>query len=158
MILKCEPIVRALRSLPKVTSRKTIVLSAKGKAFTQKTALQYSKLQHLVLICGRYEGIDQRIIDFYADEERRVGNSVFMGGEVAAFAMIESISRLCPNVLGNPDSLAVESFSADSHKKWEYCQYTRPQVFEGKKVPEILLGGHHSAIAKWRQKKGTRRN
>ncbi len=156
MIMKVEPLVAALRSIekPKENVRR-IVLSAKGKEFTQKMAKKWAKEEHLVLICGRYEGIDERVLDYYADEEVRIGNYVLMGGEVAAAVVIETVARLVPGVLGNPESLKDESFSSGTER--EYIQYTRPPTFEGHEVPEILLKGNHSEIAKWRKQKKKKR-
>lgn len=149
MILKPEPIVRALKKLKQVGERtRTVVLAAKGKKFSQSVAKRYSKLDHLILICGRYEGIDERIIEHYADEEVRIGDYVLMGGEVAAQVIFEATTRLMPGVLGNPESLACESFGAGAQK--EYAQYTRPAVFEGHEVPKVLRGGNHKEIMKWR--------
>jgi tRNA (guanine37-N1)-methyltransferase len=148
MLLKCEPIVRALSSLD--GPRHTVLLSAKGKKFDQVKAREFSKLPQLVLICGRYEGVDQRIADHYVDEEIRVGDFVMMGGELAALSIIEATARLIPGVLGNEDSPAEESFEGDADF-FEYPQYTRPRVFEGHEVPEVLLSGDHKKIQKWRE-------
>lgn len=150
MVLQCEPIVRALRSVQKKTEKtRVVVLSAKGKPFTQKKATAFKKYDHLILICGRYEGIDERVADFYADEELRVGDYVLMGGELAAGIVIESVARLLPGVLGNPSSISDESFS--EARRLEYDQYTRPPAFEGKAVPEVLLTGNHQKISAWRK-------
>lgn len=151
MVLKCEPIVRAIRSVPKLTNSRVIVLSAKGERFTQRTAECWSKLDQLILIAGRYEGIDERVSDFYADEEVSVGDAVLMGGEVAAGYIIESVVRLIPGVVGNANSLVEESFSSEWDREFE--QYTRPPVFEGHAVPEVLLNGNHKEINKWRKER-----
>lgn len=150
MILRCEPIVNALRSLQPLRKSRVILFSARGKKFTQKTAKRLLKYENLVFICGRYEGVDQRISDYYADEELRIGDYVLMGGELAGCVVTESVSRLIPGVLGNVDSLSEESFS--DHLRKEYPQYTRPPVFEGHKVPEVLLSGDHRHIEAWRKK------
>lgn len=152
MILRCEPIVRALRSL-KTSERETkkiVVLSAKAKRFTQSTARNYARFDHLILICGRYEGVDERIIEYYADEERRIGDYVLMGGELPAGVVVETVSRLVPGVLGNQNSLEEESFSPGQGR--EYAQYTRPREFEGCRVPEVLLSGDHQKIQRWRKR------
>ena len=146
MILKCEPIVKALKS---IDQGYRIVLSARGKRFTQEKSIELSKHKHLIFICGRYEGIDQRVADFYADEELSVGDAVLMGGEMAAGYMIEAITRHLPGVLGNEASLEDESFKNENEK--EYPQYTRPAEFEGHKVDPVLLSGNHEAVKKWRQ-------
>ncbi len=153
MVMKPEPIVRALQKIiPENERKKTrvIVLAAKGKSFTQATAEDWKKnYDHLVFICGRYEGIDERVKEFYADEEVRIGDYVLMGGEIAAAVILETVARLVPGVLGNPNSLEVESFGAT--KNLEYPQYTRPEEFDGHRVPEVLLNGNHAEISKWRQ-------
>jgi len=146
MVLRCEPIVKALRSLP--SSGTKILLSAKGKPFTQKTAHRFLGEENIVLICGRYEGVDQRIADHYVDEEIRVGDFVLMGGEIAALSIIEATSRLVPGVLGNEASPEEESFENDEGV--EYPQYTRPRTFEDHEVPEALLSGDHAKIKRWR--------
>jgi len=150
MVFKCEPVVRSLEKIdtPKLKTRK-ILLSAKGRRFTQASARRLSRYEHLIFICGRYEGVDERIAEHYVDEELRIGNYVLMGGELAACVMIEAISRLVPGVLGNQASLEEESFSLKNEK--EYKQYTRPRVFEGHVVPEVLVSGHHSKIKEWRK-------
>jgi len=150
MVMKPEPIVRALRSIKEVPKEKkrVVLLAAKGRKFSQAMARRYSKLDHLVLICGRYEGIDERVAENFVDEEIRIGDYVLMGGEVAAQVVIEAVSRLLPEVIGNPVSLEDESFGAGSEK--EYAHFTRPPDFEGYKVPEVLLKGNHKEILKWR--------
>ncbi|MBN8554699.1 MAG: tRNA (guanosine(37)-N1)-methyltransferase TrmD [Deltaproteobacteria bacterium] len=155
MILKPEPIARALQKIKSeagVDSKiRTIVLSAKGKKFNQEAAHRLAKYDQLVFICGRYEGIDERIAEFYADEEICIGDYVMMGGEVAAAVVIETVARLLPNVIGNPKSLEAESFSSEIGT--EYEQYTRPPVFEGHEVPAVLQNGNHKEIEKWRRKR-----
>jgi tRNA (guanine37-N1)-methyltransferase len=160
MVLKPEPIARALQKIKseaQVSSKiRTIVLSAKGKQFTQEVAHRLSKYDQLIFICGRYEGIDERIADFYADEEISIGNYVMMGGEVAAAAIIETVARLLPGVIGNPQSLEAESFSTDLDA--EYEQYTRPPVFEGHEVPAVLQSGNHREIEKWRAEQSRKKS
>jgi tRNA (guanine37-N1)-methyltransferase len=149
MVMRCEPIVRALQSVHlNDTKTRTIVLAAKGKKFNQAMANRWLNYDHLVLICGRYEGVDERIAEHYADEEVRIGDYVMMGGEMAAAVIVETVGRLVPGVVGNPESLVSESFS-QVHRK-EHAQYTRPPIFEGYSVPDVLLKGHHAEIAKWR--------
>lgn len=147
MVLKIEPLVRALRAIA-TPAQKVLVMSAKGTTFSQQKAVAYSKEEHLIVVCGRYEGIDQRFIDYYADEEIRVGDAVTMGGEAAALAIIEAVARLIPGVLGNAASLTVETNTAEGIE--EYPQYTRPPDFEGHQVPEVLQNGDHKKIAEWR--------
>lgn len=161
MVLKVEPIYKAVKSLNKnkpVRSGKTriILLSAKGKTFDQKKAAQLSKYEQIILICGRYEGVDERVAKHVADEEISIGNYVLFGGEIAAMVLIETISRLIPKVVAKEESVKNESFSDKEAKTKEYPQYTRPEIFEvgGKKlrVPPILISGNHKKIAEWREK------
>lgn len=159
MLMKIEPLYQALKDINKKSKvepkkRKIILLSASGKTWNQKMARQYSKLEEIVFICGRYEGVDARIKKFI-DEEISIGDYVLTGGELPAMIMIDSITRLLPGVLGNRASIEEES-----HTKMdilEYPQYTRPATFEadGKKyqVPKVLLEGHHAKIKEWREKK-----
>ncbi|MBN2443500.1 MAG: tRNA (guanosine(37)-N1)-methyltransferase TrmD [Spirochaetales bacterium] len=148
MILKPEPLSLALDSL-KPEGKKTIYLSPSGKLLKQAHAEELSKEKEIILICGRYEGIDQRIIDHYVDEEISLGDYVLGSGEVAAMVIIDAISRLLPGVISS-DSLNQESFIENL---LEYPHYTRPQIFLDRAVPDILLSGHHAHIEKWRLKK-----
>lgn len=157
MIMKVEPIYKALQSLKKKKGnkkRKVILLSAKGKTWDQKTAKKYSKLDEIILICGRYEGVDERIKNFI-DEEISIGNYVLTGGEIGAMTIVDSVSRLLPKALGNRESLKDESHSTPGHL--EYPQYTRPEIFEVQnkkyKVPSVLLSGNHAEIKKWKESK-----
>lgn len=147
--------------LPMQGEVKTIVLSARGQQFTQAKAAEYSKLDSLVLICGRYEGIDQRVIDHLADEEISVGPYVLAGGELPAMIVLEATARLLPGVLGNEESLVEESFSPPYEwgvpgeaggrgRVTEYPQYTKPAEYNGWPVPDVLLSGNHAAIQRWR--------
>lgn len=157
MVMKIEPIYNALRDIAPLKKRggfKTILLSAKGKIWDQQLAKSHSKLNNIVLICGRYEGVDERITKFI-DEKISIGNYVLTGGEIGALAIIDSITRLLPGALGNADSAKFESHALPG--VLEYPQYTRPQVFtaNGKsyRAPKILLSGDHKKIAAWRAKK-----
>ncbi|HHU20986.1 MAG TPA: tRNA (guanosine(37)-N1)-methyltransferase TrmD [Acholeplasma sp.] len=143
MVIEVEPIVLALRSIPKGY---TVLTSPKGVTYNQDKAKELSKKDHLIIVCGHYEGIDNRITN-YIDEEISIGDYILTGGEIAALAMIDSIARLIPNVLGNQESLQSESFE----ELLEYPQYTRPEEFEGLKVPSVLLSGHHENVRKWRR-------
>lgn len=151
MLMMTEPLQRALESV-KIGrgkhKKRVVYVSPSGKLFTQKLAYELSREQNLVIICGRYEGIDQRIIDSYVDDEISVGDYVLSSGEVAATVIIDAVYRLIDGVI-NTESLQEESFSAGL---LEYPQYTRPEVFNGMKVPEVLLSGHHEKIRKWRLK------
>lgn len=161
MVMKPEPIYRALKNLkalkstPPKKTKKTILLSPRGKQFDQKMAQELSKLKEITFLCGRYEGVDQRVVDNMVDEEVSVGPYVLAGGELGALIIIEAVSRLKKGVLGNPKSLTEETFSianaSDSSPMAEYPQYTKPEDFRGFKVPKVLLSGHHKEIEKWRQ-------
>jgi tRNA (guanine37-N1)-methyltransferase len=163
MLMKIEPLYAALRDIKKL-SKKTkpakkgiILLSAAGKKWDQARAQKYAKLEEVILICGRYEGVDARIKNFI-DEEISVGDYVLTGGELPALTIIDSIVRLLPGVLGNRASLVEESHAPTGLR--EYPQYTRPEIFKagGKKyaVPKILLSGDHRKIKEWRNKKTSR--
>lgn len=147
MVMTPEPIVGAINSV-KSTSSKVIYLSPQGKRLDQEKVNSLSKEEHLVFLCGHYEGIDNRVIENYIDEEISIGDYVLTGGEIPALVLIDSITRLLPGVLSTE-----ESFSDESHYTgWlEYPQYTRPREFENMKVPEILLEGNHKKIADWRK-------
>lgn len=150
MVLRPEPIFSTLAELEKENSQTgihKILISPQGKLFNQNKAWELSKIeQPIALICGRFEGFDERIRSF-ADEEISIGDFVMMGGELVAMAIVESVGRLVPQVIGNQDSLDSESFS---HGLLEYAQYTRPENFEGMSVPNVLRSGNHQEIAKWR--------
>jgi len=175
MLLKIEPIFKAVKSLKlKVKSKKirTILLSAKGKTFDQKKATQLSKYDQVIFICGRYEGVDERVTKYVADEEISIGNYVLFGGEVPAMVIIEAVSRLIPGVVAKEESVKNESFTNLKLYR-EYPHYTRPEVFEIKekyfgktsavssveplrtkklRVPPVLLSGNHKKIEEWRVK------
>jgi tRNA (guanine37-N1)-methyltransferase len=158
MLMKIEPLYKALKDIKKSSAKipaakkKIILMSASGKKWNQAMAQKYSKLSNIIFICGRYEGIDERLNNFI-DEEISVGDYVLTGGELPALTIIDSITRLIPGVLGNYESVIEESHSEDG--LGEYPQYTRPEVFKvGSKkysVPEILLSGDHKKIAQWRK-------
>ena len=148
MVMMAEPIVKAFRSLPDEERGEVFVLSARGAPFTQETADRWSRLSAITLICGRYKGVDERVLDILDATEVSLGDFVIPGGELAAAAMVEATARLLPGVLGDADSGA-----EDSHREslLGYPDYTRPEVFEGRRVPEVLLSGHHARIAQWRR-------
>lgn len=166
MVLKIEPIARAIGSIndqypiTNAQRRRTVVLSAKGGQFTQAKAEEYAKLDSLILICGRYEGIDQRVVDHLADEEISIGPYVLNGGEVAAMAVIEAVGRLMPGVLGNSESLKEESFAKLKNENCnlvrEHPQYTKPETYKGWRVPDVLLSGNHDEIRRWRERHSKR--
>lgn len=155
MVMKIDPLYRCLKSIKRKKHSKTFLMAAKGKMFTQLTAKQYSAIDQLILICGHYEGVDERIKK-YIDAEISTGQYVLTGGELPAMTIVDAISRLLPGVLGHADSPKDETFSKGL-KYREYPHFTRPERFKGQSVPKILLSGDHQAIAKWRthRAKGT---
>lgn len=155
MVLRADILALALKSIQK---GRVILMSASGKPYKQENARKLSKLKHLIIICGHYEGIDQRFIDQYVDEEISIGDYVLTGGEIPAMVIVDSIVRLIPGVLKKPEAVENESFSNLTLYPIPYTliegpQYTRPEKVEGKKVPDILLSGNHGEIAKWRKEK-----
>ncbi len=148
MIMKPDVVYRAYQSV-KENNAKVIYLSPQGKTLNQQKVEDLSKESHLILLCGHYEGIDQRVLDKIVDEEISIGDYVLTGGEIPAMVLIDSVSRYVEGVL-KQDSIQEESFS---NGLLEYPQYTRPEIFEGEAVPEILLSGHHQNIEKWRKEK-----
>ncbi len=149
MLIKPEPVIDAINSIKSTSPGAwVILLSPYGLTFNQEVAKSLSKKNHLLLVCGHYEGIDERVRHFI-DEEISLGDFVLTGGEVAALAIIDAVSRLVPNVLGSYSSLEEESFS---NGILEYPQYTRPREYKGYKVPEVLLSGHHKRIKEWRRR------
>ena len=128
-----------------------IHFSPRGKRLTQSRVEQLAKKKHLLLLCGHYEGVDQRVIDGWIDEEISIGDYVLTGGELPAMVLIDAVARQIPGVLGKEESMAEESFSKSLKRKKEYPHYTRPEEFRGMKVPDILLSGHHKKIEEWRK-------
>lgn len=147
MVMQPDVVYDAYKSV-KDEKAKVIYMSPQGKKLDQKKVEELSKQEHLILLCGHYEGIDQRVLDKIVDEEISIGDYVLTGGELPAMALIDSVSRYVEGVLKD-DSTKEESFSQGL---LEYPQYTRPEVFEGQQVPEVLLSGHHENIDKWRRK------
>jgi tRNA (guanine37-N1)-methyltransferase len=194
MVLKPEPLFEAVESLTRNAipreasslpspvappSTAIVLLSASGKLFRQETARRLAQLDRIILICGRYEGVDERVTEHLATDELSIGDYVLSGGELGAALILDAVTRLLPGALGNEDSTINESFSAveavgnhgdfstshqspvTSHLLLDYPHYTRPAEFRGWNVPEVLLGGNHEEIRKWRQNKAlekTRRN
>lgn len=148
MVMKPDVVYRAYQSIQKKET-KVIYMSPQGKTLNQKMVENLSKESHLIILCGHYEGIDQRVLDKIVDEEISIGDYVLTGGEIPAMVLIDSVSRYVEGVL-KQDSIQEESFS---NGLLEYPQYTRPEVFEGEAVPEILLSGHHEKIERWRKEK-----
>lgn len=168
MVLKVEPIYKAVESIKKTSEennsknnqknkkQKTILLSAKGDLFNQKMAESFSKLNEMILICGRYEGVDERVAKHIADKEVSIGNYILSGGELGAMVIIEAVTRLIPGVLGNPQSIEENRnplFKTNYQKSTSgYPVYTRPEIFNEWKVPKVLLSGDHKKIEEWRRK------
>jgi tRNA (guanine37-N1)-methyltransferase len=154
MVLKAEPIFAAVNDLrlKKVPNKNTqvIFLTPQGQPFTQKQAETFSQLKQLILLCGHYEGVDQRIRDHLIDQEISIGDYVLTGGELPALVVTEAVVRLIPGVVGKPESLTDESFS---QSLLDFPQYTQPADFQGMKVPQVLLSGDHQKIAQWRKAK-----
>ena len=153
MLLKPEPLFEAVEAIvPERPPRtRVVLLSAQGRRFNQTVAREYAALDRVVLICGRYEGVDERVAEHLTDEELSVGDFVLSGGELAAAIVVDAVSRLLPGVLGNEDSSRNESFSGEGGFELDCPQYTRPAEFRGWKVPEVLLGGNHEEIKRWRR-------
>lgn len=149
MVLKCEPTVAAIESVAGEGVR-ILVLSPRGRRLDQALVGELSREQHLVLVCGRYAGFDQRILEETGAEELSIGDYVLSGGEAAALVVTEAVARLLPGVLGNPDSAARDSFSPDQDGFLEHDLYTRPPEFRGRRVPEVLLSGDHAQIERYR--------
>jgi tRNA (guanine37-N1)-methyltransferase len=192
MVMKCEPLFEAVESLVPPESRTTpefantaiVLLSAAGKLFRQATARRFAKLERIVMICGRYEGVDERVAQHLATDEISIGDYVLSGGELAAALILDSVTRLIPGAVGNADSTVNESFSArtesaaesddvlpaiathampssGAHGILDYPHYTRPPSFRGWDVPEVLMSGNHEHIRLWREERAvekTRRN
>jgi len=153
MVMKIEPLAAAIEAITMMDSRRphVVFMTPAGRCFTQEVASSYATgHERLLLVCGRYEGFDERVFD-WADECLSIGDYVLAGGEIPALAIIEAVVRLLPSVLGNSESCEVESFSAENKGLLEHPQYTRPASFRGKSVPEVLLSGNHAEIEKWRK-------
>jgi len=147
MVMKIEPIARALEEM-RGEGTKVILMTPQGRKFSQPLAETYAREKHLILICGHYEGVDQRVADHLVDEEISIGDYVLTNGALAALVVTDAIVRLLPGVLGDAESAVHESFSTGL---LDHPHYTRPEVFNGWPVPETLLSGHHAAIDKWRK-------
>jgi tRNA (guanine37-N1)-methyltransferase len=176
MVLKPEPLFECLESMDlapraeRVAGRATqsvVLLSAQGQTFSQKIATELALLDHIVLLCGRYEGVDERVVDFLADREISIGDYVLSGGEMAAAVIVETLTRLLPGAVGNEASTRQESFTVDAKVKsssradstcgsnglLDYPHYTRPGEFRGMAVPEPLMSGNHEEIRRWRRQR-----
>ena len=175
MVLKPEPLFECMESLGLATredriagraKQSVILLSAQGERFSQKIAASFAELERIVLICGRYEGVDERVADFLADRELSIGDYVLSGGEPAAAVIVEAVTRLLPGALGNEASARQESFTAHAEAEsvganstcgsgglLDYPHYTRPAEFRGMNVPEVLISGNHEQIRRWRRQR-----
>ena len=154
MVLKPEPIFNAVESLNKTDKTRIILLCPQGERFNQKKAEELSVEEHLIFICGHYEGYDERIREYLVTDELSIGDFILTGGEFAAMTMVDSIARLVPDVLGKEESHKDYSFSTGL---LEYPQYTRPKDYKGMPVPDVLTSGHHKNIEKYRMKESLRR-
>jgi tRNA (guanine37-N1)-methyltransferase len=157
MVLKPEPVFSAVESIwpERAADRKVVLLSPQGRLFDQAMARRFASLGGILLLCGRYEGVDERVAERLADEEVSIGDYVLSGGELAAAVVVDAVARLLPGVLGNENSALNESFSAvdngEEASLLDWPQYTRPAEFRGWKVPEVLVSGHHEQIRRWRR-------
>ncbi len=154
MVMTCQPLFAAIESVKAKNPKAPVVfLTPQGETWTQPRAEEFAtnSKKGLILLCGRYEGIDQRVRDTLVDHEISIGDYVLTGGELAAMTLIDSITRLIPGVLGNEDSPEEDSFCAKFDRKKEYPHYTKPEIFRDMKVPDVLLSGHHANIEAWRR-------
>ena len=151
MVMKPEPFVRAVENIrgTRGTPGAVVMLSPQGRPFTQLEARRLSGLAHVVLLCGRYEGMDERVRELVATEELSIGDYVLSGGELPALVVVDAVSRLVPGVVGDEGSVEAESFS---HGLLDYPQYTRPAEYAGHQVPDVLLSGHHAEVRRWRKR------
>lgn len=166
MVMKPEPFFAAVKELKcaegaghaggvdAATAAHVVLLTPSGRRLDQQTVKALASRPHLVLLCGRYEGVDERVAENLVDEELSIGDYVLAGGEAAAIVVIDAVARILPGVVGDPDSVIAESFE---NGLLDYPQYTRPEVFEERRVPDVLLSGHHAQIATWRREQSERR-
>ena len=159
MVFKPEPIFKAVESVRKSDAAEVVVLSAAGRPFDQAEALRLSKAEQVVLICGRYEGIDERVVEHLATAEISIGNFIVSGGEIAAVVVVDAVTRYVPGVVGKEESVLRDSFSnpASERQLVEHPHYTRPAEFRGWKVPEVLISGDHNAVREWRYQAALRK-
>ena len=151
MVMKIEPISRALDAL-RLVGTKVLLMTPQGRRFDQRIAEAYSRQRHLIIICGHYEGVDQRVADHLVDDEISIGDYVLTNGALAALVFVDAVVRLIPGVLGDEASAAQDSFS---ERLLDHPHYTRPESFKGWSVPQVLLSGNHAAIEKWRRQQAT---
>ncbi len=156
MVLKPEPLFRAVESIAVAESQasRVVLMSPQGRPFTQAVARELTQYSHLILVCGHYEGFDERVRSYLADDEISIGDYILTAGELAALVVIDAVVRLLPGVLGNDESAAADSFAGSL---LEFPQYTRPREFRGLTVPDVLLSGHHKDMAAWRRRQSIMR-
>ncbi len=148
MVMKPEPLAACVQDVKQQAGAgRVVLLSPQGRPYTQKVAEELAATEHLILVCGRYEGVDERFNDHYVDDEISIGDYILTGGELAAMVLIDSVTRLLPGVLGCSDSVEYDTFSRGGLK---FPQYTRPREFEDASAPEVLFSGDHAAVAQWR--------
>lgn len=159
MVLKPEPIFQAVESIREPESVEVVVLSAAGRPFDQAEALRLSRSKQVILICGRYEGIDERVTEHLATAEISVGDFILSGGEIAAAMVVDAVARYVPGIVGKEESVLRDSFSdpAALQRNVEHPHYTRPAEFRGWKVPDVLISGDHSAVRQWREEAAQRK-
>lgn len=162
MILMCQPIFDAVEDLKKQSTVEqsnnlTILLTPQGRLFNQETAQRLSKLKHIILICGHYEGVDERVSTHLVNEEISIGDYILTGGELPAMVVVDAIVRLIPGVLAKPEAIEAESFGTPPPPRLEFPQYTRPADFRGLTVPKVLLSGNHQEIERWRKEQTLQR-
>ena len=159
MVFKPEPIFNAVEKIRKDEKAEVVALSAAGRRFTQSEALRFSKAEQIILICGRYEGIDERVIEHLSTAEISIGDFILSGGEIAAAMVVDAVARYVPGVVGKEESILRDSFSdpASETQFVEHPHYTRPAEFRGWKVPGILISGDHEAVRKWRYEAAVRK-
>ncbi len=151
MLMTAQPIYDCVKHVQKSNKGPVIFLTAQGQMFSNTLATKLAKLEGMIFVCGRYEGMDQRVIELLADQQISIGKYILTGGELPAMVILDAVSRFVPGVLGEDDSAEEESFSKKLKGKKEYPHYTRPINFKGLEVPEVLRSGHHKEIEKWRQ-------
>ncbi len=156
MVLKVKPVVEAMAAIRRERGEPSAILltSPQGRAFSQDEAVRLSKLPHVAIVCGRYEGVDERVREYLGAEELSIGDYVLTGGELPALVVLDAVARLLPGAVGDEQSVEADSFSRGL---LDFPHYTRPAEFEGLKVPDVLLSGHHAEIRRWRKREALRR-
>lgn len=152
MVMTCQPLFDAIEAIKKENSGPVIYFTPQGKRLEQEDAEELSGLENMILLCGRYEGVDYRVREALVDIELSIGDYVLTGGELAAMVLVDAVTRLLPGALGDDDSAHMDSFSPGLDRKKEHPHYTKPAEFKGMQVPEVLLSGNHGEIEKWRKK------